>query len=377
MTACCRLAKYGHAPHRDLLPTAPVVTKPPAKAAPTSKRGRSTGPRTSAAETVTDRLISLIESSGYLPWEKPWPSGGRPRNLVSKRPYRGVNLAMLTMAGAAYTSPFWLTYAQASQLKGRIKAGSKATPAIFWKFPTAEERALARRVKAAAPDADEAQAKRVDDPKAHPFARTFWLFHVTQTEGLQVPDAPDAQLPTPARINSIEAPSFSVFERLDAVIAAMPDAPKIVEGGFQAAYRPSVDTIYIEARAKFRSPESFASTLLHELAHATSAKHRLHREIAEGFSHFGDERYSREELCAELTSAWILAELGIATEREEEQAAGYLQSWLSRLKGDRQLLLVASGQASRAADYIMGRVADEPASTEDTPDAETPLAQAA
>ena len=40
---------------------------------------------------VTERMIALLEA-GTVPWRKTWHGGDRPRNLVSKKPYRGVNL---------------------------------------------------------------------------------------------------------------------------------------------------------------------------------------------------------------------------------------------------------------------------------------------
>ena len=40
-------------------------------------------------EVVTQRIIEQLEA-GTLPWAKPW-AVGQPANLVSKRPYRGIN----------------------------------------------------------------------------------------------------------------------------------------------------------------------------------------------------------------------------------------------------------------------------------------------
>ena len=40
---------------------------------------------------VTERIINLLEQ-GIVPWRRPWTSTGLPRNLVSKKPYRGVNV---------------------------------------------------------------------------------------------------------------------------------------------------------------------------------------------------------------------------------------------------------------------------------------------
>ncbi len=57
-------------------------------------------------EIVTEKIVKLLEQ-GIVPWRRPWTSTGLPRNLVSKKPYRGVNVFLLS--ASKYVSPFWLT----------------------------------------------------------------------------------------------------------------------------------------------------------------------------------------------------------------------------------------------------------------------------
>lgn len=40
---------------------------------------------------VTEKIINLLEQ-GIVPWRRPWSATGLPRNLVSKKHYRGINL---------------------------------------------------------------------------------------------------------------------------------------------------------------------------------------------------------------------------------------------------------------------------------------------
>jgi antirestriction protein ArdC len=42
---------------------------------------------------VTEKIISLLEQ-GVVPWRRPWTEGGFPRNVVSKKPYRGINAGL-------------------------------------------------------------------------------------------------------------------------------------------------------------------------------------------------------------------------------------------------------------------------------------------
>ena len=39
---------------------------------------------------VTEKIINLLEQ-GAVPWRRPWTGGRLPRNVVSKKPYRGIN----------------------------------------------------------------------------------------------------------------------------------------------------------------------------------------------------------------------------------------------------------------------------------------------
>ncbi len=72
-------------------------------------------------EIVTQRIIEQLEA-GTLPWAKPW-AVGQPANLISRKPYRGINALLLgTMP---YGSPYWLTYRQAKEAFYRKGRGRK------------------------------------------------------------------------------------------------------------------------------------------------------------------------------------------------------------------------------------------------------------
>ena len=74
---------------------------------------------------ITERIIEKL-NAGVVPWHKPWRIIGAPRNLVSKKPYRGVNVWLLTAQGNV--SPYWATIRQINELGGSVRKGAKATP---------------------------------------------------------------------------------------------------------------------------------------------------------------------------------------------------------------------------------------------------------
>jgi antirestriction protein ArdC len=101
----------------------------------------------------------------------------------------------------------------------------------------------------------------------------------------------------------------------------------------------------------FRDAESYAATLAHELTHWTKHGKRLARDM--GRVRHGDEGYAKEELVAELGSAFLAADTGIVPEVRNDHAA-YIQSWLQALKDDRRLIFMAAAHAQRAVDYLHG-----------------------
>jgi antirestriction protein ArdC len=66
--------------------------------------------------------------------------------------------------------------------------------------------------------------------------------------------------------------------------------------------------------------------------------------------------YSREELVAELGSAFLCADLELHQEPREDNAA-YIANWLEVLKNDNRAIFTAAAHAQRAADYLNQKAA--------------------
>ena len=276
-----------------------------------------TSNRSSVYDIITERVIALLEQ-GTIPWQKPFNvKRGFPRNLVSKKPYRGINVFLLH--SMHYESPFFLTFNQAHQLGAHIRKGEKACPVVFWKQIEVE-------------DKDTHEMEKI------PMARYYHVWNVVQVDGLNgLPDpAPEAPTTRPAEI-----------------VANMPQRPEIKYGMAKAFYSPSGDFVGMPNRERFTSEDNFWGTIYHELVHSTGAAHRLNRPTITEENSFGSEEYSREELIAEMGSAFLCGQAGIA-ERTLNNSAAYLQNWLEALKNDHKLIVQAAAQAQKAADFILG-----------------------
>ena len=91
----------------------------------------------SVYDVITECITKKLEA-GVVPWHKPWRTFGPPRNLVSDKPYRGINHFLLGCAN--YSSPYYLTYKQSKQLGGHVRKGERSLPCVFWTEWETEDR---------------------------------------------------------------------------------------------------------------------------------------------------------------------------------------------------------------------------------------------
>jgi antirestriction protein ArdC len=81
--------------------------------------------------------------------------------------------------------------------------------------------------------------------------------------------------------------------------------------------------------------------------HWTGHPTRLGRDLSGGF---GSSLYAKEELVAEITSAFVCASLGIVP---TVRHADYIGSWLEVLREDDRAIIRAASAASKASDYLL------------------------
>jgi antirestriction protein ArdC len=151
-----------------------------------------------------------------------------------------------------------------------------------------------------------------------------------------------------------DADPIESAERVVAGYLAHAHHPSLTHGGDRAFYSPGYHTVTMPHPGTFSDAESYYATIFHEFGHSTMHPTLLNREEGRGGA-FGSSRYSKEELVAEFTAAFICAETGIRNDRLDEQHAAYLAGWLRALKNDRSLVVGAAQRAQRAADLILGR----------------------
>ena len=267
-------------------------------------------------QVLTSRIIEALEK-GVIPWRRPWNGGAGVRNGVSKRPYRGVNVFMLM---ACSNDTYFFTQKQIKALGGRFNDWKNRIPVVLWNWIEKT-------------DSSGKVIKRI------PFARYYCVWGLSDTIGMK--------WKAPETASGID---FKPLERCEAFIKAQ--GAKITHKGDRAFYIPSSHEIFLPPQEVFKSVEEYYCTNFHEHIHWKAKDCGVTLD-----NRFGDERYSREELIAELGAMFSAHFCGVDISETFDNSVGYLQEWLKKLKGDPNLIVFAASQAQKRFD-AMAKVFD-------------------
>ena len=300
---------------------------------------------TKVYEVITDKVITriknAIENKESFSWVKPWKGYplGNYLNYLSDgaenmKQYRGINRLLLD--GGLY-----ITMKQIKDLETKdktsykVKKGSHRETVYFYK-----PRIVQRK------DADgNPMVNENGEPimQRYMIMRFYPVFNVADVEGLDE-----------VAIEGIdtEYDETALSKKADKIVKAYCKRTGVTvksKKGIDAAYHNNADhTVTMPSKAQFTSLEEYYSTLFHELTHSTmDACGRVtdHKK--------GSEKYSFEELVAELGALFLMQEVGFDTSKTEINSTAYLKGWLKVLKSDVSFVVKASTQAQKAIDYIL------------------------
>ena len=260
-----------------------------------------------AREIITKQIIQSLEK-GVIPWKRPW-STVRPMN-VDGRPYSGVNMFMLSFLN--YTDPRFITKKRCLEMGGRIKyAEFSKSHLVVWYMNNKKTQTNTRT----------GEEETIFSGRRPMY---YQVWNVEQCEGLNL---------KPLEIPTIE---FNPLDKAEEVDRLYISKPKVTHGGDVACYFPMFDKINMPCPEFFHSIEEYYSTKFHEYAHSTGHVSRLNRELNTSKL---DGGYAREELVAEMTTAFLFAECGIDSPAVRENNEAYLGSWIQKLQNDPSMLL--------------------------------------
>lgn len=291
--------------------------------------------------SVTNQIVELLENQ-KLTWDKPWitlsKDGKRPHNAGSGRMYSGLNQILLSMIQLKSKFPFsgWMTFKQVQDKGGRVVVGSKAS-SIFHYKPMYYDN-VGRKYEVEQVLQMPLNEQQGLELKKQSILLYYNIFNLAQTSGL-----------AESFYAMNEQPILTEVEKDDT-------AEKLIDGtnariihmvANEACYNYVNDVIFLPERKQFKGTVPYYETTLHELAHWTGHKSRLDRSQK---NVFGSDEYAKEELIAELCSAFLCADLGFSM--NITNSAAYIQDWIRVLKTDSRYIFKAIRGAEEAARFI-------------------------
>ncbi|MEE1262051.1 ArdC family protein [Ruminococcus sp.] len=290
-------------------------------------------------EQIANRFIAALQEE-RIPWHQEWQNVIAPYNAVTGRGYRGLNyfwLACIAM-DKNYADPRWCTFIQAKDKGWKVIKGEKGTRVEFWSmYDTKTKKKLTP-----------SQVKKLRDTlelsefhdRVKPISNVFTVFNGEQLDGIPKLKVENRRLFSTAEL----------IELRDRLLKNM--ELRLREGGNEAFYSPTNDYVNMPMIERFDGAYSYMSTFLHESAHASGAKHRLNRDLS---GRFGSESYAKEELRAEIASAFTASATGIKYEQSPtmENHAAYIQNWIKVLENNPNELFAAIKDAEKISDYLL------------------------
>ena len=295
---------------------------------------RERRPRRDIHAEVTETILTQLRA-GIRPWMRPWESGAEGDHQGAGlplrdngQPYSGINVLVLWAAAEAfgYRKPTWMTFNQAKRHGGRVRKGEKGQHVVY-----------GDRVEKVELNPETGGEER----RRYGFLKTFTVFNVEQIDGLD-----ERWHRAYAEIHPINKERRR--EGLEEFFHAL--GIEVRHGGDEAYYVLADDYIQMPRYELFHDSEAYYTTLAHESIHWTRHASRLNRKFRGSYQ----VPYAKEELVAEIGSAFLSAELGIAPAVREDHA-DYIGAWLRVLEDDNKAIFRAASHATKAVAWLTDR----------------------
>ena len=319
-----------------------------------------------AVEKFTEMMIDRMERMKAGDWKKGWIDGeavyGMPQN-INGRNYSGSNSFFLQMDSAmhGYKTPVYMTFLQIQKENARINKGAEAMPVIYWDVSIKD--ANGKRVDR--DDYRNMSKEEQDRCTVLPFMKAYHVFNMDQTNLAEVNKEKYDKM-----VEQFKAPEMRdakgmyenkaldrLFEKQEWVCPIQYDKVSA-----NAYYSPSRDIIVVPKKEQFnigkdkdeiyKDGMEYYSSALHEMAHSTGTENRLNRVKGD---RFGDPKYAKEELVAELTAANTGYALGF-DKRILDNNAAYLDGWISVLKENPKFIVSVMADVNKASNMVLEAV---------------------
>lgn len=322
-----------------------------------------------AIDAFTEMIISRLSEIKASKWKKGWIGGsgfqGLSQNL-NGRNYSGTNSLFLFMDTAmnGYATPVYMTFLQKEKEGLRLKKGAQAMPVVYWDMSIKD----AEGKKVSLSDYKTMSKEEKEKCDIRPFLRSFRVYNIDQTNMQEVNQEKYNNIIARFKSNIVSDVQGMyknnaldrMFEQQEWLCRIIHDQPSS-----RAYYSPSKDMIVIPQKEQFKTGKKeedifkdgmeYYSTALHEMAHSTGAAKWLNRNL-EG--RFGDPKYAKEELVAELSAAMVGNTMGF-DRRIEDNNIAYIDSWLRTLREEPRFIVSVMADVNKASSLILEKVDEQ------------------
>jgi len=271
---------------------------------------------------ATQAIIDIMEK-GEVPWKRGWNVKGPSHNVLTGHVYTGVNRLFTHPMVTGFTNSGFITRSMVRKMKLTVKEDQKKKyiPVIYY-----------------------GTGKDKEKESDYRFCKFYPVYNVDQVEGLELNKTEED------RDVEKNLTAEGVVRKYSKLVGET-YRPEIIYGDYSCpSYAPINDTVRMMEPKTFHSDGEYYAALFHELVHSTGHKSRLDRDMA-SLSR-DSHSYSKEELIAELGAAFLCHHTGVQGVIENQ--AAYCQSWLRRLKNDRNMIFEAAREADKAFRLITG-----------------------
>lgn len=326
-------------------------------------------------QMITDKIISAVKESNKS-YKKKWKTQNEegyliPFNFSSKKPYRGINIALLTGGMTqVLKNPYFLTFNQVEKLGGKVKKGAEGMPVVYFTmlYKVDETDKNGEKINFGTYNKKKFDAwinknksKLKYSPEYYknsyiPILKYYNVFNGSDVEGIDF-KLKDFKIGYQDGSEVVKN-NDSRIEIADLIVKNYPKPqPKLIDskdGKAKYVYNitGSVDEVHMPKFENFETGLDYYRTLLHEFTHSTGSVKRLDRP--KGLK-FGDKKYAKEELVAEIGAIFLSAHAGIIWHNNSNHAA-YLKSWnsaLTHIEEDNRFIMRAASAAQASTDFIL------------------------
>ena len=336
------------------------------KATNQSSSSERQGQGNKAIDKFTEMMIDRMERLKAGDWKKGWIGGGTvmgmPQNLTGRN-YSGSNSFFLQLDSAmhSYRTPVYMTFHQAMNEGLHIKKGSTSMPVIYWDL-TVKDKDGHKVSRDDYRNMTESERQLCD---VRPFMKSYMVFNIDQTNLEEVNKEKYDKV-----IDRFKAPELRdtkgmyvnaaldrMFERQEWICRVQTD--KMSDSAY---YSPSRDIVVLPKKEQFNigsTPEEiykdgmeYYSSALHEMTHSTGTPERLNRTKGDKF---GDDKYAKEELVAELSAAMMGNAMGFDARILDNNAA-YLDGWIATLREDPKFIVSVMADVNKASGMVLEEI---------------------